>query len=239
MVTQLLFGEHYEVLETSKDGEWHRICMKWDDYEGWINALQYHPIPQDYFEQIDVSDYKICLDVTNSILYQKRQTPIVIGSVLPISSNELFQMDEQLAFNGDSKTLSQRREADFVKHMALRYLGAPYLWGGKSPFGIDCSGFTQMVFKLAGYRLKRDSIQQAEQGKAVATLGEAMLGDLAFFTKDRLKISHVGIILDDNTIVHASGRVRQDTLTEEGIVHAESGQTTHLLHSIRRVLKEP
>ena len=238
-VTQLLFGEHYEIIETSVDEEWFRIRMVWDSYEGWINAQQHHAIPQEYFEHIDATDYKISLDVTGSLLFRKQQTPIVIGSVLPLSPNELFQMDEQLAFNGDAKSLSQRRDAEFIKLMAHRYLGSPYLWGGKSPFGIDCSGYVQMVYKLAGYPMKRDAYQQAEQGTVVGEFSEAHLGDLAFFSKNNLKISHVGIILDGNHIIHASGRVRKDMLTEEGIVHADSGQVTHKLHSIRRILKEP
>ncbi|HAA23732.1 MAG TPA: hypothetical protein DCR93_16335 [Cytophagales bacterium] len=237
-VTQLLFGEHYEVVATDESKEWYRIRMVWDGYEGWVNHLQHHPIAQEHFEQINAADYKISLDVTASILFRKVLTPIVIGSVLPLSPNELFQMEEQLAFNGDSKSLSQRRDVEFVKQMANRYLGAPYLWGGKSPFGIDCSGFTQMVFKLSGYGLKRDSYQQAEQGLAVDNFSDIEAGDLAFFTKNGLKISHVGIILEKNQIIHASGRVRIDMLTEEGIAHKESGKITHQLHSIRRILKE-
>ena len=238
-VTQLLFGEHYEILDTSENGEWYRVRLVWDDYAGWLNKSQHHVIAQEYFEQIDAADYKICLDVTASILFRKRLTPIVMGSVLPLSPNELFQMEEALAFNGDSKSLSQRRDAEFVAQMATRYLGSPYQWGGKSPFGIDCSGLTQMVLKLAGYALKRDAYQQATQGKAVASLAEAQPGDLAFFAKDPLKISHVGIILEGNEIIHASGHVRKDKLTEEGIEHADSGQITHRLHCIRRILKEP
>ncbi|MEL6535162.1 MAG: C40 family peptidase [Bacteroidota bacterium] len=238
-ITQLLFGEHYEVLEADASEEWYRIRMIWDEYEGWINHLQHHAIPQEYFEQINAADYKICLDVTASLLFRKVPTPILIGSVLPLSPNELFQMEEQLAFNGDSKSLSQRRDVEFLKQMATRYLGAPYLWGGKSPFGIDCSGFTQMVFKLTGYNLHRDSYQQAEQGLAVDNFSDIEVGDLVFFTKNGLKISHVGITFNKNQIIHASGRVRIDSLTEEGIAHAESGKITHQLHSIRRILKEP
>lgn len=236
-VTQLLFGEHYEVIDESADGKWYKIRMVWDGYEGWVDVLQHHSIGQEHFEQIDAVDYKICLEVTSSILYRKRQTPIVLGSVLPLSPNELFQMDEQLAFNGDAKSLSQRRDFEFVRQVSLRYLGAPYQWGGKSPFGIDCSGFTQMVFKLAGYKLARDAYQQALQGEKVEAVTSAQPGDLAFFSHDGLKISHVGVILEENKIIHASGQVRKDELGEDGIYHRDSKKKTHALHSLRRMLK--
>jgi hypothetical protein len=163
---------------------------------------------------------------------------ILMGSMIPISSSELFKMEEQFAFNGETKNVGQRREFEYLKNIALKYINAPYAWGGKNPFGIDCSGFTQMVYKISGYKLFRDAYQQATQGKEVASLKEARPGDIVFFKNSANKIIHVGILLNEHRIIHASGRVRVDQLTAEGIVHAETQQLTHTFSHIRRILVE-
>ena len=133
--------------------------------------------------------------------------------------------------------MGQKREFDFMKTIALRYLNAPYVWGGKSPVGIDCSGFVQMVFKICGYPLLRDSSQQALQGRAVEA-DERRPGDLVFFRNAKGKLNHVGIALDQGRIIHASGKVRIDTLTTSGIVDAETSQLTHSFSHVRRVLQD-
>ncbi|HEX9651271.1 MAG TPA: C40 family peptidase [Cyclobacteriaceae bacterium] len=237
MVNQLLFGEHYTVLELSDSKEWIRIKAYFDEHEGWINSRQHHRITEDYFNQINNSDYKISLDISSSILYRKNTIHIVMGSILPISTNELFKMEEKLAFNGESKSLGQKREFEFLKQVAGKYLNSPYLWGGKSPFGIDCSGFVQQVFKVCGYKLPRDSHRQAEIGTKIDELPDVLPGDIAFFKNSKGKIAHVGIILEDGNIIHASGQVRIDKLTEHGIVDEKLKQLTHKLFSIKRILK--
>lgn len=237
-VTQLLFGDHYQVLEWHKEKKWCRISIHFDQYEGWIDAKQHHAINQDYFDYLDRAEFKITIDLTSSMLYSKSPLLILMGSMIPISSSELFKMEEQFAFNGEAKNLGQKREYDYLKNIAIKYLNAPYLWGGKSPFGIDCSGFVQMVFKICGYKLLRDSSQQISQGKNVAALDQAHPGDLAFFKNAAGKVNHVGILLNDNKIIHASGRVRIDVLTAEGIVATDTKIITHQLAEIRRVLAE-
>lgn len=237
MVTQLLFGDHYTVLGSSEDNKWIKIKMEYDGYEGWIDALQHHEISPEYFHQVNNSDYKISLDLTSSILYRKYPINIVIGSVLPIATNELFKMEEQLAFNGEAKSLSQKREFDFLKAVALKYLNSPYLWGGRTPFGIDCSGFTQMVFKICGYRLLRDASDQSKEGDPV-DYQERSAGDLAFFNNDKGNIIHVGILTNKEEIIHASGKVRVDKLDREGIFNVDLNRHSHYLHSIRRIIKK-
>lgn len=236
MVNQLLFGEHYTVLKESDDGKWIKIISAIDRYEGWIQKEQFHQISFEYFEQVGLSDYKICLDLFSSILFNKSQVNITIGSILPITSNEIFQMDEHLAFNGESKSLGQKRDADFIDQIGRKYLNSPYLWGGKSPFGIDCSGFTQMVFRIAGYSINRDSSQQAMNGKHVEDYSHARSGDLLIFKNESGKIDHVGILLDNSMVIHASGKVRIDRFEEESIINVKTNQKTHFLHSIRRVI---
>lgn len=235
-VTQLLFGDHYKVMQRSGDQKWIRIEIHADGYTGWMDAKQHHSISQEYFDQINVANFKITTDITSGILYRKTPLTIVMGSVVPISSSELFKMEEQFAFNGEAKSLGQKRDFDFLHTIALKYLHAPYQWGGKSPFGIDCSGFVQMIFRIAGYSLLRDAAQQQTQGKKVETLHDAAPGDLAFFSNAEGAVSHVGMVLPEGRIIHASGQVRIDLLLEEGILNAETKIYTHTLSAIRRIL---
>ena len=198
----------------------------------------HHAISKEYFEYLNHAEFKITTDVTSSILYNKSRQLILMGSMIPISSTELFKMEEQFAFIGEAKNLGQKRDFEFVRTTAVKYLNSPYLWGGKSTFGTDCSGFTQMVFKISGYRLQRDSAQQALQGKPVAAPHEAKAGDLAFFTNANGKINHVGILLEKDKIIHSSGKVRVDAFTEEGIVNFETKIYTHRFSHLRRILPE-
>ncbi len=185
MVTQLLFGEHYTILEISEDEKWCRIKIHYDGYEGWIDVKQHQQISTAYFDQINNSDYKISLDTSSTILYKKHPIIVVMGSILPISTNELFKMEEQLAFNGDAKSLSQKRGFDFIKQTAQKYLNSPYLWGGRSPFGIDCSGFTQIVYRINGYYLARDSSEQYKQGEVIQDVANTKPGDMAYFQNEK------------------------------------------------------
>jgi hypothetical protein len=237
MVTQLLFGDHYTVIDYSDDEKWVRIQIYFDGYEGWIDINQHKPISADYFHEINSNDFRICTDLVTLILYKKKPLRIVLGSVLPIAHTELFDIEEQFAFNGEAKPLGQRQGYEFLKTTALKYLNTPYLWGGKSPFGIDCSGFTQMVFKLAGYKLKRDTGQQILQGEEVARLEEARPGDLVFFQNEEKQIVHVGILLEDQKIIHASGYVRVDLLDERGIFNQSKNGYTHTMAKLKRILR--
>lgn len=238
LVTQLLFGDHYQIIESAANGKWQRIRIYADQYEGWIDHKQHHEIGQEYFDYLNRAEFKITTDLTTSILFNKSPLVIMIGSVIPISSSELFKMEQQYAFNGEAKNIGQKREFEFIRSIALKYLHAPYLWGGKTPFGIDCSGFTQMVFRISGYGLMRDAWQQANQGKAVTHFAEGVAGDLAFFRNDEGKIIHVGLVLPGGKIIHASGRVRIDHLTQEGIFDAATKEKTHTFSHIRRILTD-
>lgn len=235
MVTQLLFGDHYAVTEQSENGKWVKIIIEFDKYEGWIDIKQHTEISDEYFNHLNGTEFKIATDINSTILYKKRLLQIVIGSVLPISSSELFEVNEQLAFNGQSKNIGEKLGYDFLKQIIKNYMNAPYLWGGKTPFGIDCSGLTQQVYKLCGYKLKRDAVQQYQQGIPVGSMTDALPGDLAFFKNGKGKISHVGILMEDQDFIHASGHVRRDKLDENGIFNEELSSYTHNLDGIRRI----
>ena len=124
---------------------------------------------------------------------------------------------------------------DKLVENALMYLNAPYLWGGRSPLGIDCSGFTQMVYRLQGVDLPRDAYQQAEVGTTLSFVEESEAGDLAFFDNNEERITHVGIILENNHIIHASGKVRIDRIDQQGIFKKELGTHTHKLRLIKSI----
>jgi gamma-D-glutamyl-L-lysine dipeptidyl-peptidase len=237
-VTQLLFGDHYTVSEVHKGKKWLRITTHFDQYSGWISANQHQTISKDYFDHINNSEFKITTDITASLLYNKSPLIVLLGSIIPISSAELFKMEEQFAFNGETKNLGLKRDFEYLRNIAQKYLNAPYLWGGKSPFGIDCSGFTQMVFKICGYKLSRDASQQAGQGKAVKDLSESKPGDLLFFHNEDSKIVHTGILFGPDKIIHASGKVRIDQVNEDGILNSDTKILTHRLAHIRRIFSE-
>ncbi len=236
MVSQLLFGDHYTVLESMNEGKWLKIEIHFDEYLGWIDAKQHYAITDAYFNHLNDVNFKICTDVSASLLFNKSPIQILIGSILPISSMELFDMEEQLAFNGESHNMGNSMGFEFVRQLAFKYLNAPYVWGAKTPFGVDCSGFIQMVFKIAGYRLSRDASEQALQGTKVESLDSAQPGDLCFFGT-KTKITHVGLLLADHKIIHASGQVRIDNISEQGIQLVSTNALTHKLQLIKRIIR--
>lgn len=235
-VTQLLFGDHYEVTDQSSDKQWIQIRIYADQCEGWIDNRQHHAISEEYFQQINKTDYKITTDIASPVLFKKLPLTIVMGSIVPISSSELFKIEEQFAFNGESKGLGQRRDAEFVRLTARKYLAAPFQWGGKSPFGIDHTGLVQMVFRIAGYPLPRNLRELMAQGKKLSSFSEGRAGDIAFFTSKGTTPTHCGILVGEDKIIHAAGQVRMDMVNEEGILVTETKVYTHFLHSIRRVI---
>lgn len=236
LVSQLLFGEHYVIIKSSDDHKWYKVQTAFDQYEGWIDAKQHHSISKAYYQQISDSEYQICTDLVAKILSNKEVNYITAGSVIPLLNNPIFKKEEDVSFTGTSKSLYQKIGAGSLLSYAKKYLNAPYLWGGRTPFGIDCSGFTQVVFRMSGYELLRDSSQQIKQGEEVE-LAEAREGDLAFFTNAKGKMNHVGILLSSKEIIHASGKVRIDTLDQKGIYNSETNTYTHDLFKIKRILK--
>lgn len=234
MVTQLLLGETMEIL--SKSGNWRKIRCTYDDYTGWVDVKQILPIDGAYFSQMQTEPVQLVTDLVQIAIREKNEIlPILIGSVLNNYNGKTFKVGEQqFEFEGNVQLTDKARPENIMLH-SFMFLNSPYLWGGRSPFGIDCSGFTQIVFKLCGIKLKRDAYQQAEQGEIVNLLEEAKPGDLAFFDNADKKIIHVGIVLDGHRIIHASGKVRIDRLDHQGIFNAETGNYSHNLRIIKRV----
>ncbi|MFQ3332759.1 MAG: hypothetical protein ACI84S_000839 [Thalassomonas sp.] len=231
MVNQILFGEHFKVLEIRK--KWSKIRLAHDNYEGWVCNKQWIEIPEEDYKQLDKDVSTITTDILDIITKEHHQ-PIVIGSILPTyKSGHALINNEMYKFDGLTTPGFTQKEK--LVENALMYLNAPYLWGGRSPLGIDCSGFSQMVYRLQGISLPRDAYQQAEVGTTLSFVEESEPGDLAFFDNKEGKITHVGIILADNHIIHASGKVRIDRIDQQGIFNTEIGSHTHKLRLIKSI----
>lgn len=226
MVSQLLFGETCTLLE--KNNNWLKIKCCFDNYEGWIDEKQVEVLEKQVIQN------HLTFQLVHSCHQKDNHIPIVLGSSLPnFDGLNLSYNKEKLIFNGTYLEISENN-FDNIKKIALKYLNAPYLWGGKTPFGIDCSGFTQMVYKFLDIPLPRDAYQQAELGNVVNFVAETQIGDLAFFGNEE-KITHVGLLLDNNKIIHASGFVRIDLLDHLGIFNTETKKYTHKLKVIKRI----
>jgi hypothetical protein len=236
LVTQLLFGETFTI-EKDKNAKWLKIKCTLDNYEGWIDAKQAQLISQQEYNKIQQAN-TYSLELMQPAMADNFSLPLLLGSSLPNFNGFYFRLaGTRYDFSGqviDPSQLTITRE--IILKIARKYLHAPYLWGGRSPFGIDCSGFVQVVFKMAGYNLWRDASQQAQQGETVAFIQEALPADLAFFENKKGKVTHVGIILPDNQIIHASGQVRIDKIDQFGIFNENTQQYSHSLRCLKRIL---
>jgi len=232
IVSQVLFGEHFKVLEQEK--QWSLIKLQYDDYEGWIDTKQFQPISEACYNQLSSDAIILNADLIEYVVAPSNLLlPIPLGASLSFLNNPEINTAN---FNFEGTKISGVKPRKNIITSAFMYLNAPYLWGGKTPFGIDCSGFTQMVYKLNGYKLLRDASQQATQGEALSFIEESEPGDLAFFDNDEGRIIHVGIIMENNYIIHASGKVRIDRLDHLGIYNAETGKHTHKLRVIKKII---
>lgn len=232
MVSQLLFGECCVRLEQKES--WDRIRTVADGYEGWVDRKMLVDISKDEYKQISGHAYVLAGAVTCS---DQSLLPLPLGTGIPLfrdQENGHLSLGKIKWSWDDSLSLTAILDRSHLVEIAYKFLNTPYLWGGCSGYGIDCSGLTQRVFRMCGIDLPRDSSQQAKIGESIS-FGDHLAGDLAFFSKpQREKITHVGLIIDKNSIIHASGRVRIDGFREEGIWNATTHSFTHQLITIQR-----
>ncbi len=228
LFTQLLYGDHFKVKEQRK--KWSRIQISHDTAEGWVRNHQIQWIDETIYNQIqEKHSIRHSTDLVAPILLQNQQMlPIVLGSRvdIPVHFNHQFE----------GNALEDNALKDGIIDTALSYLNAPHLTGGKTPFGIDCSGFTQMAYKINGFQLFRDTEKQATQGEPLSFIEESEPGDLAFFDNKEGIIDHVGLILKDNYIIHAHGRVRIDRLDHTGIFNVDEKLYSHKLRVIKKII---
>lgn len=231
MLSQVLFGERYSVID--KAGTWMKIETLFDKYMGWIDMDQIQHSPD------EGRSYGYVLN-RSLLCYKNDKTKMILEP-----GCEIFNPDfeHKTFFNGQNQfTTGQEFNKNFIStdepvtDSAIKFINSPYIWGGRIPSGIDCSGLTQLVYKIHGIQIPRDSWKQAEAGRSIDFIDEAEPGDLVFFDNDRGKISHVGMILSRGQVIHASGRVRIDTIDHQGIFKPEIGGYSYKLRTIRRIL---
>ncbi len=228
MISQILYGEHFKILERRKF--WSRIRIAFDSIEGWVQNNQIQLIEQATYETIQ--SYKNPEYAADLISFVSNKAAVLIPIVMGSSVHNTTLLPN--TFEGQAIN-AVTNKSELIK-TALLYLNAPFLKGGRTPFGIDCSGFTQMVYKINGYHLKRKATEQSLQGDALSFIEESEPGDLAFFDNNEGNIDHVGIIMKDNYVIHAHGKVRIDRIDHTGIFNTEIRDYTHSLRVIKKII---
>ena len=234
MHTQVLFGETFSIEDETAG--FYQIKTDYDDQQGWIAKHQVCLVDTEEHRRIFAAEKTFTnelvsfLTETDSML-----TPLSLGAVLPdIVNNEFTIGDHAYFFEGESK-YGVYEKSQIVKS-AFLYINSPFLHGGRTPFGIDSAGLIQMIYKINGHYLPRKSHEQAKLGEVLSFIEESEPGDLAFFDNDEGEIIHVGILLENNYIIHCHGKVRLDRLDQSGIFNVDTHRHTHKLRVIKKML---
>lgn len=231
MLSQILFGEKYSIIDQS--GSWLKVETIFDNYRGWIDSDHIQHTASDN----DIKGYVLSRSLT---CFRSDETRLVLepGCEIfnPDFQNKIFYTGSNLYKAQDDFDERYVTTKDSLPDTALRFINSPYIWGGRLPSGIDCSGLTQLVYKIHGVAIPRDSWKQAEAGRSIDFTDETESGDLVFFDNERGKISHVGMILSRGLVIHASGRVRIDRIDHQGIYKPEKNGYSHKLRLIRRIM---
>jgi len=231
MVSQLLFGECAELIEETTD--FARIKSLYDDYEGWCQKSQLTVVDKTFAQ---VNHKLLTAETITNIEFNGQHMMLPPGCFIGSFDNGAMHIGQfKIVFSQPPFELPESGEDINMYDLVQPYMNTAYLWGGKSVYGIDCSGLVQQVFKMMDIKLPRDAYQQAEIGESVNFLQEVQAGDLAYFDNEEGRITHVGILLNNEHIVHASGKVRVDKIDHAGIINVDTGERTHKLRIIKRI----
>lgn len=234
-LTQLLFGDLVEILET-KGKVWTKIRAEWDNSIGWVLSNQLQAVTPSEFELFR-KEFAFSLDLLCPVMNEQSSIPVPFGARLPGFDGIRLQVaDKVFTFSGQGVfPKSIQKTPDILVKLARRLLFAPFQPGGLSPLGIDAGGLTQLLFRVLGYKLDRDPAEQVYQGEPIDFMEQARPGDLAFFENKKGKIHHAGILLEKDQIIHAYGRVRIDQIDHYGIFDPETKNYSHQLRVLRRI----
>ena len=238
MTTQILFGETFDVLQT--EGSWSLIKSHLDNYKGWITTKMFIAMNDNEFLSFQKKQKVYLKDAVCKIFQSVTHLPITYlagGSTLIEENGQILIGGNVLMLENNAELHHPDSKPD-IPGTAHKFLNTPYLWGGRTIFGVDCSGLTQTVYKMNGISIPRDAHQQAEIGKTVLDVKTAKPGDLAFFEREDGHIIHTGIVLENSRIMHSSGKVRIDKLDDQGILNVDSNQHSHKLRIIKKMLPE-
>jgi gamma-D-glutamyl-L-lysine dipeptidyl-peptidase len=230
LVSQVLFGEAYDILK--KGRKFTYIQTHYDGYEGWVD--------NDTVSELQ-ADIELIPPVSNTCAITTVQFKTGTFALIVPGASSFYpnrETKDSFIINGKEFTISNGNKFEQSKGLfdqAMNYLHAPYLWGGRTVFGIDSSGLVQNAMKMKGHAMPRDAYQQVKEGKAIESLVKAKKGDLAFFANTEGRINHVGILDGNGKIIHSAGNVKIELITEEGILNADSGKIYYVLHSVRRM----
>lgn len=238
MVSQVLFGEIFNIIE--KKRTWYNIQLTHDNYEGWIDEKMFEELDQESFDNLNTDKPKFATDliVKAVCLKTKQNYNLVAGSIFRFydKKRDIFKINNTEFQLSDKTEFKPKNVREGIVEFAKLYHNAPYLWGGRSPFGIDCSGLTQIAYRVNGIDIPRDARQQVALGRTLNLSYEAKPGDLAFFENNNGEITHTGIVLENDSIIHASGKVRIDRLDHQGIYNMETKKYSHKLRIIQNII---
>lgn len=238
-VSQVLFGEIFTI--TGKDSltNFSQIKLEFDGYSGWIDSKTIHYLDETGFENLKNKKTRV---LKKAFIYLENESDSSRGMLLG-SGSTFFEGEKYIDIFKDRYKISDEvfvkdslELRNSIQQSALRLLNTPYLWGGRSSFGADCSGFVQNIYKQAGISIPRDTSEQSKIGETVNFFHETHTGDLAFFDDEESVIKHVGLILEGNRIIHSSGKVKIDKLDHQGIYSEELGKYTHKLRLIKNII---
>lgn len=235
MTSQLLFGETFQVLKQIK--KWAYIRCDVDNFEGWLLKDQCSALSEKAYANLRLKDQILAFDLFSTIITEARHIPVIAGSILPNFDGLSFSIDHMKGiYNG--QVISPNPLEPNLEHLSkiiFKYLDAPHFWGGRSPFGIDATGFVQKVLQFCGYQLPRKLNQQIQCGKLVHLISAVQPGDVAFFENEN-GINHVGIFLKPNMVAHCHSKVQLQQIDTHGIFDKQQNQYTHKLKMIRRMV---
>lgn len=232
MLSQILFGEKYHIID--KSGSWIKVVTTYDNYKGWIDSSHIQHTPDHESSTGHILNRSLeCKKEDSSKIVLEAGCEIYN----PDFNNKTFTLGENIYTSVSEFDESLITVNDIIADTALRFLNSPYLWGGRIPSGLDCSGFTQLVYKIHNIAIGRDSSKQAEAGQLIDFIDDTLPGDLVFFDDERGRISHSGMILSKRNVIHASGSVRIDLIDHQGIFKPEIKGYSHKLRTIRRIIK--